>query len=137
MDYKNETKHYRLDRMINVQTHKSAFSWSKEQAKVDLENFTKYTFSMHGGEHQKVKMRFHNKLVSMVLDRFGHDTVLLKDGALHFTIEQPIAISSQFFAWMFSLGEQAEIISPVEVRNQMLEEMKKYLSLYERKNEST
>lgn len=137
MDEKNETKHYRLDRMMNVSTQRSSGSWNKEQAKADLENFTKYTFSMHGGERVRVKMRFDNKLVSMVLDRFGHDTVLRKDGALHFIVEQPIAISSQFFGWMFSLGEKAEILSPTSVKEQMMEQMKKTLAFYESKETST
>ena len=49
--------------------------------------------------------------------RFGHDVMLVKDGDSHFTVTEPIAVSPQFFAWIFALGEKAEIVGPVEVRD--------------------
>ena len=103
----------------------------KINTKVDLENYTKYTFSMYGkGDVVQVTMRFDNNLVSMVLDRFGHDVMLVKDDETHFTITEPIAVSPQFFAWIFALGEKAEIVGPVEVRDQMRKMMEKRLKTY-------
>ena len=75
-------------------------------------------------------MRFDNKLVSMVLDRFGHDIMLVKDGDSHFTITEPVAVSPQFFAWIFGLGEKADIVEPVEVRKKMRKMMEKTLQRY-------
>ena len=75
-------------------------------------------------------MRFDNDLVSMVLDRFGHDVMLEKDGDSHFTATEPIAVSPQIFAWIFGLGGKAEIVGPVEVREQMRKLMEKALQTY-------
>ena len=92
-------------------------------------------FSMYGkGELVPVKMRFHNSLVSVVLDRFGHETSLTEDGTNHFTITQPIAVSPQFFAWMVGLGESAEIIEPVDVRRQMVKHLQKMLEVHKEKS---
>lgn len=57
----------------------------------------------------------------------------LRDGDTHFTITEPIAVSPQFFAWMFGLGEKAEIVAPVEVRNQMRVMMERSLHTYAHK----
>ena len=92
------------------------------------------TLTKEKGELVPVKMRFHNSLVSVVLDRFGHETSLTEDGTNHFTITQPIAVSPQFFAWMVGLGESAEIIEPVDVRRQMVKHLQKMLEVHKEKS---
>ena len=125
-------RHYRVDRMEQVTVCSRSFAMYKNPMKVDIENYTKYTFSMYGdGNVVPVTMRFDNSLVSMVLDRFGYDTTLFKDGETHFTLTQPIAVSPQFFAWIFGLGEKAEIVAPLEVRKQMKKTMEQICALYQ------
>lgn len=127
--------HFRVDRMTKVQLHTWSYDVSTLDPKVDIENYTKYTFSMYGdGELIPVQMRFHNSLVSVVLDRFGHETPLVEDDPHHFSIRQPIAVSPQFFAWMVGLGEKAEIIEPVDVRRQMVKHLQKMLEVYKEKS---
>ena len=77
---------------------------------------------MFGGKEEKVRLRFANHLAGVVIDRFGRDTMIIKDGDEHFTISVDIAISRQFLAWVFAFGTDAEILSPENVR----EEMKKH-----------
>ena len=130
-DSRGKKRHFRVDRMEDVYIHTWSFSLERYAAKVDIENYTKYTFSMYGnGDIVRVKMRFDNNLVSMVLDRFGHDIMLVKDDDHHFTVTEPIAVSPQFFAWIFGLGEKAEIVGPVEVRNQMRKMMENIVKKY-------
>ncbi len=123
--------------MENVEKLSHGFSIERFSAKVDLENYTKYTFSMYGkGRVVPVTIRFDNDLVSMVLDRFGHDIVLMKDGDSHFTVTEPISVSPQFFAWIFGLGEKAEIVSPPPVRHEMKMMVESVMSTYQKKAES-
>lgn len=129
-DKHGNKKHYRIDRMTNVSIHYARYNVEYYKSKVDMANYTKYTFSMHGGEIENVTMRFERSLVSMVLDRFGHDTILLKDGVMHFKITQPIAVSGQFFGWMLSFGEKAEIIAPANVRDDMRQHLENALKQY-------
>ena len=99
---------------------------------MDIENYTKYTFSMYGkGELVPVKMRFYNNLVSVVLDRFGHETPLTEDGTDHFTITQPIAVSPQFFAWVSGFGRLAQILGPDHVVQAMRAHAAEVLAMYE------
>ena len=134
-DTRYKKQHFRIDRMSDVNIHTWNYEVSRLDPKVDIENYTKYTFSMYGnGELMPVQMRFHNSLVSVVIDRFGYETPLSEDGDEHFTITQPIAVSPQFFAWMVGLGESAEIIEPVDVRRQMVKHLQKMLEVHKEKS---
>ena len=125
-----EKKHFRVDRMTNVQVSRADASFDRNKAQIDLSEYTKYTFSMYGDKLETVKMRFENNLASMVLDRFGHETILLKDGNEHFNIIAPIAVSDQFIGWMVGLGKKAEILEPESVRKKMKKRLNEMNDMY-------
>jgi len=112
-------KHYRVDKMYKVSMTEIEREGLKEFEKVDMSAYTKTVFGMFGGNEQKVKLRFSNKLVGAVLDRFGRDTIVIKDGEEHFTVNVNVVVSQQFLAWVFGFGTDAEIISPEEIRSEM------------------
>ena len=112
-------KHYRVDKMFKVSMTDLEREGIKEFEKVDMSAYTKTVFGMFGGNEQKVKLRFSNKLVGVVLDRFGRDTIIIKDGDEHFTVSVNVVVSQHFLAWVFGFGTDAEIISPEEIRNEM------------------
>ena len=64
---------------------------------------------MYSGKVENVTMRFYNGMVGTVLDRFGRDVTLIKDGDTHFKITVPVAISPQFYAWVFGLKNYVTI----------------------------
>lgn len=102
-------------------------------AKVDMAEYTKYTFSMYQGDKQPVTMRFTNNLVDAVIDRFGKDVLMLKVDDKHFEVTAIVSVSPQFFGWVFGLGNKVEIIRPDDVREQMKDALKQTLSKYEDK----
>ena len=77
-----------------------------------------------------MKLRFANHLVGAVLDRFGRDTIIIKDGDKHFTFTVNVVVSQQFLAWVFGFGTEAEIISPENVREEMKQQAKLVSELY-------
>ena len=125
-------KHYRVDKMSDVSLTEAKREGTEAFENVDMSAYTKTVFGMFGGEGQRVKIRFANHLVGVVLDRFGRDTIIIKDGEEHFTVSVNVVVSHQFFAWIFGFGEEAEIISPENVRNEMMSHadavLKKYTS---------
>ena len=112
-------KHYRVDKMQKVSLADDERDGIKEFEKVDMSAYTKTVFGMFGGNEQKVKLRFTNHLVGAVLDRFGRDAIIIKDGEEHFTVTVSVVVSPQFFGWVFGFGEEIEIISPENVRTEM------------------
>lgn len=112
-------KHYRVDKMQKVSLADGEREGLTDFEKTDMSAYTKTVFGMFGGEEQKVKLRFSNHLVGAVLDRFGRDTIIIKDGDEHFTVTVTVVVSPQFFGWVFGFGKDVEIISPEEVRTEM------------------
>ena len=84
-----------------------------------MANYTKYTFSMFGGEPETVTMVFQNRMMGAVMDRFGSDIVAMKEGNTHFRVSVSVAVSQQFFAWVFGLGKAVRIVAPESVKEQM------------------
>ena len=70
---------------------------------------------MYSGELQSVTMRFPNNMVGTVLDRFGREVTLMKADDRHFRITVPIAVSPQFYGWVFGLKNMVTIESPQSV----------------------
>ena len=123
-------KHYRVDKMYKVTMTDIERDATDEFKKVDMSAYTKSVFGMFGGEEQKVKLRFANHLVGAVLDRFGRDTIIIKDGDEHFTFTVSVVVSQQFLAWVFGFGTEAEIISPDNVRKEMKKQASEVAKLY-------
>lgn len=112
-------KHYRVDKMQKVSLTDEEREGLAEFEKTDMSAYTKTVFGMFGGEEQKVKLRFSNHLVGAVLDRFGRDSIIIKDGDEHFTVTVNVVVSPQFFGWVFGFGKDVEILSPEDVRTEM------------------
>ena len=67
---------------------------------------------MYSGESVAVKMRFHNSLINVVIDRFGTEQMLIPDGPDHFVFTVNIAVSPMFLSWIIGFGTKARILHP-------------------------
>ena len=112
-------KHYRVDKMAEIAALDRPRAGGEAFAALDMSAYAKKTFGMFTGEEHCVTMRFANHLAGAVIDRFGRDTQLTAADDSHFTICVPVAVSPQFFAWLFGFGTEAELLSPAAVRQQM------------------
>ena len=89
--------------------------FSPELKTPDAASYGKNVFGMFGGERTTVRMRFHNALAGVVIDRFGKDTMLIPDGDDHFIFTMDICVSPMFLGWMASFGDRAKILTPQSV----------------------
>ena len=72
-------------------------------------------FQMYSGQRSSVKLRFHRSLTNVVIDRFGHDVMLIPDGDDHFTFLVEVAVSPMFLSWVIGFGDKARIVHPQSV----------------------
>ncbi len=134
-------KHFRVDRMDNttamtvVVNDTEVASLEREGAeafaKVDMSAYSKYTFSMFEGEMKHITMVFQNRMMKTVMDRFGRDVMVMKEDNTHFRITVPIAVSQQFYGWIFGLGKSVRIIGPEEVKEGMKKALADITARYE------
>ena len=103
----------------------------EEFQKIDMAAYTKYTFSMFGGGVEPVTMVFQNRFIGTVMDRFGRDVVVMNEDERHFRITVPVAVSQQFFAWVFGLGKNVRIVAPESVKEKMKKALEDIQGMYE------
>ena len=95
-----------------------------------MAQYSKSIFGMFSGEPEPVKLRFNNPLVGSVLDRLGHDIILIPDGDEHFIVTADVVVSPQFFAWVFGFGDMAQILGPEHVVDGMVRQAESVVAQY-------
>ena len=126
-----EIRPFRVDRMDSVNVLKAKRIGAEAFEKIDMSRYTNYTFSMFGGEPVSVTLRFQNPLMNTVIDRFGADVVTRKVDGYHFEITVPVAVSDQFYGWVFGLGKKVRIIAPESVKEGMKKALADIAQRYE------
>ena len=90
---------YRVDRMSDISLTDQARIPCPELTGKALQAHANRLFQMYSGDAVDVKMRFHNSLINVVIDRFGKETMLIPDGPDHFNFTVPVAVSPMFLSW--------------------------------------
>ena len=130
-DWDNKIKHYRVDKMMYIEVGNDERAGKEEFKNFDMAKYSKATFGMYHGEKTKVCIKFANYMCGVFIDRFGKDTLFRKIDENHSELIVDINVSPQFFGWIFSLGNDVEIVSPREVVNELREYTKKFIMKYE------
>ena len=123
-------KHYRVDKMTDISALDRPRDGKDEFARVDMSQYSKKVFGMFTGDVQTVRMCFENRLVGAVIDRFGRDTMILTTDDTHFVVSVDVAVSPQFFAWVFGFGTAVEILSPENVRREYVQRLSSLSEMY-------
>ena len=123
--------HYRVDKMADITLTGEPRYMDPAAKKLDAASYGRNVFGMFGRETTSVRMRFHNSLAGVIIDRFGADTMLIPDGEEHFVFAMDIAVSPMFFGWISGFGTRAKILSPQSVIDEHIELCKPALEQYE------
>ena len=129
------TKHeeicrYRVDRMSDVTVIKS----KRRELSITEEEFAKSlraTYNMYGGKAETVTLEMQNKLVNVLIDRFGDSIHITPRTQDTFAVRLEVQISPTFWGWLFQFGDEAKVVSPEWVVNEANTNLKKMLRSYE------
>ena len=121
---------YRLDRMCDIVLLDEARIPCPDLAGKALLDHANRLFQMFSGDAVNVKMRFHNSLLNVVIDRFGKDTMLIPDGEDHFNFTVPVAVSPMFLSWVIGFGSKARILYPQSVADELQALCRETMSQY-------
>ena len=125
-----ELRHYRVDKMIKISCLESLREGRDEFEKLNMADYTKKNFGMFAGEEEVVKLEFHNRLIGVVVDRFGPDVMIIPADKEHFRVNVKVSVSNQFLGWLFGLGSDVRILAPENVVNKMKDEILKISKQY-------
>ena len=107
-------KHYRVDKMLKIEIMADSKREGKALFKdMDMAVYSKKIFGMFGGVEETVVLECKNGISGVIIDRFGTEVDIIKRATDSFTVRVNVQISPQFLGWVFSLGENIKIISPI------------------------
>lgn len=126
-DGDKKMKHYRVDKMGQVTVLETKREGLEQFSQMDLAAYTNQTFGMYGGVDEVITLEFPNRLVGVVLDRFGKEADIRSMTEDTFRIRVKVAVSGQFYGWLSGIGKEAVIVSPDSVKNGYKEWLKDIL----------
>ena len=131
-DETEEIRHYRIDRIRDVQILEERRNTSKSGAVMHMKSYIHRTFFMFSGKRTKVEMRFDNSLLDAVIDKFGvgFGAEYRQDGDDHFVVTSEVEVSDQFFAWVCGFGVKSQIIKPQVVADKYKEHLHSIAAMY-------
>ena len=124
-------KHYRVDKMDGIALTDLSRDGQAQFERFDMAVYARKIFGMFGGEEETVKIRFSNRLAGVVADRFGRDAFISRADSETFYATVSVAVSPQFFSWLFGLGEGVELLGPIEIRRQYRHYLERVLKKYQ------
>ena len=125
-----KVKHYRVDKMMKLSITDDKREGEDHFKNFDMTSYSLENFSMFGGEIRRVHIEFPNDKVGIFIDRFGKDITIREAGKDRSRIAVDVAVSLQFFGWIFSLGSEVKITAPDDVVNLYKTELQKSISSY-------
>ncbi len=127
----DKIKHYRVDKMRNIRIMDDRRLGKEHFKAFDMASYSKMNFGMFGGIETKVKLKFKNDLVGVLIDRFGKDISIRKSDEEEWSeTSVDVAISDQFFGWLFALSDGVIIASPEDVKDRYRQELLKITERY-------
>ena len=127
-----KTKHFRVDKMAHINiVDKSIRAGADQFQNFDIASYCTKSFGMFGGVEEDVRVVFDNRLIGVVVDRFGKDIFLSKYDDGHFSAVLKATISPVFISWLLSFGKGAKVLSPAHVVEQIRKQVEDIKNMYD------
>nr|WP_302649726.1 WYL domain-containing protein [uncultured Agathobaculum sp.] len=117
-------RHYRVDKMEHISlTELTREGQQNFQNQFNVADYSRKVFGMFSGEEKTVVLACENRFIGVMRDRFGADLMVRRLDEKHFAVDVTVAVSPQFFSWVFGLGGAVRILEPAEVKEQFQQQL--------------
>ena len=127
----DKIKHYRVDKMQDMEISEKGRAGQDKFQNFDLAAFSRKTFGMFGGQDTNVTLSCENRLIGVVIDRFGRDLMIVPKTDGTFRAHVVVTVSPQFFGWVTGIGSGMKIAGPESVRKEYMEYLSNIMEGYE------
>jgi len=108
-----EIRHFRLDRMKNIHCLEEK---AEGNSALNINEYAAGHFNMMGGTACRIRLRVHNELTSVLLDKYGKDDIFpMPYGENQFECSVDAVVSEQFFGWLAGFGGKMQLVGPEEL----------------------
>ena len=125
----SDYRHYRVDRMESLTVTDTPRDPLPEN--FDLGKYVRTIFDMYSGRTETVQLCFDRQLINVVMDRFGADAHIHADGD-RIAVTAPVEVGPTFYGWLAQFGTQAELVSPVPIRQAFADHCRQIMAVYEK-----
>ncbi|MBQ3084910.1 MAG: WYL domain-containing protein [Clostridia bacterium] len=121
-------RHYRVDRMGDISLNEQPRLGAEQFAEIRMDDYTARLFGMFGGKPERVVLSCPERLLGVMIDRFGKDIrpTMRPDGRIE--IHTDVIPSLPFYGWLLSLGEEAQLEAPEHLRQEFETTLKRRIN---------
>lgn len=130
-DLDHKIKHYRVDKMMKISVTDEPREGRDIFKNFDMAAYSKMSFGMYSGQKTKVHIQFPDSMCGVFIDRFGKEITFRRIDETHSELRVDVAVSYQFFGWIFSLGKEVRVTEPAEVVAQMKRAAEEFVANYQ------
>mgnify|MGYP003289466866 FL=1 len=107
-------RHYRVDKLKDVEVLEEKRIGHAVYEKLNPADYVNKAFGMYGAKEEDVILTFPERLIGVIIDRFGKDVSIrpVKNGL---RARVKVMVSPQFYAWVAGVGKELRIEGPDEV----------------------
>lgn len=123
-------KNYRVDKIKDIDlTDESRIILEKDR-NFDVAEYCNRAFGMYCGDDETITVRFPNRLIGVVIDRFGKEVNIYNIEGECFKTRLNVSVSPQLFGWITGLGPEVQIVGPSKVVDEYKDFMNQILNNY-------
>ncbi len=116
-------KNYRVDKIKDVVVTDEPRIILEKDKYFDVAEYCNRAFGMYCGDDETITVQFPNRLIGVVIDRFGKEINIYNLEADSFETRLNVSVSPQLFGWLTGLGTEVKIVKPERV----VEQYKQYI----------
>lgn len=125
---------YRIDRMRRTELLCEPARRFEEvscyRGRFDAEDFARRTFYMYSGEKRHIELRCKDSTAETMLDRFGGGVRISRAQGGCFTVRGNVYVSEGLIEWLMQYGGRVEVVSPPELRLEVINRVKELNAVY-------
>lgn len=114
-DNAGKIKHYRVDKMESVEICNENVLNDIKRLEFNAADYATRSFSMFGGDVREVRLKGNAESIGIIYDRFGKDVFVVQNPDGSFSVTVKIALSPQFYSWVFGVSDLLMIEGPNDV----------------------
>lgn len=107
-------RHYRVDKLKDVKVLEEKRIGQEIYDRLNPADYVNKAFGMFGAKEEDVVLIFPERLIGVIIDRFGKD-VSIRSGKNGLRARVKVMASPQFYAWIAGIGKELKIDGPNEV----------------------
>lgn len=119
--------HFRIDRISNVIILEEE---GKRDSKFNVYDYLKRTWYMYGGDETRVKVKFNKCCYKVVTEKSLLEGSLIEENEDYFVYEFVCNGTYGIKLWIMGFGADAEVIEPVEFREEIIDSIRKMNKVY-------